>query len=442
MDANTKNKKDEGKFKKLLEKNLVKLPKVNDTIKGTVLNVSKRGVYINIDGITTGLVRGYEMIDESGEYSNIKEGDEIEAMVLELENEKGEIELSLRKAGHQKAWEKLNKLYEKKEKLNVKIIDANKGGLLVMVGRSKGFLPVSQLSTKHYPRVSGGDKTKILDKLKSFIGETFDAVIINLDEKEEKLIVSEKQAMQEKQKKQISKYKVGDVVEGIISAITDFGIFIKFDGLEGLIHISEIAWQRIDNPENIVKINDKVKAEIIEINGIKIFLSIKKITDDPWKDIEKKYKKGDIIEGKILKINPFGLFVELDKNIHGLAHISELSDENIDDLKKFAKIGEKKKFRIVSVEPNDHRLGLSIKALKKNHKNYDEKDEKKEDKKNNPLSDKKSKVKKSAVEEKPKKEKKEDKEIKNEKVKEKQEKIKDNKKNPPAGGKEIEKENK
>ncbi|MCD4705883.1 S1 RNA-binding domain-containing protein, partial [bacterium] len=319
MDATTKNKKDKEEFKKLLEKNLVKLPKIGDTIKGTALNVSKKEIHINIDGITTGLIRGYEMIDESGEYSNIKQGDEIEAMVLELENEKGEVELSLRKAGHQKAWEKLHKLFDKKEKLNVKIIDANKGGLLVMVGRSKGFLPVSQLSTKHYPRVAGGDKTKILDKLKSFVGETFETVIINLDEKEEKLIVSEKQATHDKQEKQISKYKVGDVVEGTISAITDFGIFIKFDGLEGLIHISEIAWQRIDHPENIVKLNDKVKAEIIEINGIKIFLSIKKITDDPWKDIEKKYKKGDIVEGKILKINPFGLFVELDKNIHGLA---------------------------------------------------------------------------------------------------------------------------
>ncbi|NCF74989.1 MAG: S1 RNA-binding domain-containing protein [Xanthomonadaceae bacterium] len=393
MDVKIKKKKNENEFKKLLEKNLVKLPKVGDTVKGTVLNVSKREIHINIDGITTGLVRGYEMIDESEEYTNIKKGDEIEAMVLELENEKGEIELSLRKAGHQKAWENLHKLYEEKKKLNVKIIDANKGGLLVMVGKTKGFLPVSQLSTKHYPRVSGGDKTKILDKLKSFVGETFEAIIINLDEKEEKLIISEKQAMQEKQKKQISKYKIGDVVEGIVSAITNFGIFIKFNGLEGLIHISEIAWQRIDNPEDLVKIGDKIKAEIIEINGIKIFLSIKKITNDPWKNIDKKYKLGDIIEGEILKINPFGLFVKLDENIHGLAHISELSDKNIDDLKTFTKVGEKKKFKIVSIEPSDHRLGLSIRALKKDYKRKDEEKKNKKNKEKNPLDDGKKNIK-------------------------------------------------
>jgi len=351
----TKDAKKEGKkeeFKKLLEKNLTKLPKIGDTIKGTVISSTKKEIHIDIDGVTTGLVRGREIIDESGEYSNLKPGDEVEAMVLELENEKGEIELSLRQAGHQKAWDKLHELYNNKEKIDAKIIDANKGGLMVLVGKTRGFLPVSQLSTKNYPRVSGGDKSKILDKLKSYIGQSFGVEIIGLDEKEEKLIVSEKQALKEEQQKEISKYKVGDVVEGMISAITDFGAFIKFDGLEGLIHISELAWQRIDNPETIVKVGDKVKAEIIEINGTKIFLSIKKVTDDPWKNVNKKYNVGDIVKGKILKINPFGLFVELDKDIHGLAHISELSDQNITDMKKIASPGDIKEFKILYIELN------------------------------------------------------------------------------------------
>ncbi len=365
MKENEKNNKN---FKKLLEKNLTKLPKVGDTITGTVISANKKEIHIDINGVTTGLVRGREIIDESGEYSNIKVGDKVDALVLELENEKGEIELSLRRAGHKKAWETLQQLYEKQEKIKVKVIDANKGGLIVLVGRTRGFLPVSQLSTKNYPRVSGGDKSKILDKLKTFVGKSLDAQIIGLDEKEEKLIVSEKQATQEQQEKEIAKYKVGDVVEGEISALTDFGAFIKFDNLEGLIHISEIAWQRIDHPKDVLKIGEKVKAEIIEINGTKVFLSIKKITDDPWKDAAKKYKVGDVVEGTILKINPFGLFVELDKDIHGLAHISELSDENISDLKSFAKIGEKKKFKILSIDPQEHRLGLSIKALKEKKK--------------------------------------------------------------------------
>ncbi len=369
-------------FKKILEKNLIKLPKVGDTIKGKVINVSKREIHIDIDGVTTGLVRGREIIDESGEYSNLKPGDEVEAMVLELENEKGEIELSLRQAGHQKAWDRLNKLYEESTKIEAKIIDANKGGLIVLVGKTRGFLPVSQLSQKNYPRVSGGDKSKILEKLKSFIGSTFTVEIIGLDEREEKLIVSEKKAVQDQQEKEISKYKVGDIVEGTISAITDFGAFIKFDNLEGLIHISELAWQRIDTPEDIVKVGDEIKAQIIDINGAKIFLSMKKIAEDPWNEINKKYKIGDIVEGTILKINPFGLFVELDKDIHGLAHISELSDENITNLKDFAKIGDVKKFKIISIDPKNHRLGLSIKALKEKSKKpkTEEKKEKKEEK--------------------------------------------------------------
>ncbi len=397
----TKDAKKEGKkeeFKKLLEKNLTKLPKIGDTIKGTVISSTKKEIHIDIDGVTTGLVRGREIIDESGEYSNLKPGDEVEAMVLELENEKGEIELSLRQAGHQKAWDKLHELYNNKEKIDAKIIDANKGGLMVLVGKTRGFLPVSQLSTKNYPRVSGGDKSKILDKLKSYIGQSFGVEIIGLDEKEEKLIVSEKQALKEEQQKEISKYKVGDVVEGMISAITDFGAFIKFDGLEGLIHISELAWQRIDNPETIVKVGDKVKAEIIEINGTKIFLSIKKVTDDPWKNVNKKYNVGDIVKGKILKINPFGLFVELDKDIHGLAHISELSDQNITDMKKIASPGDIKEFKILSIEPNEHRLGLSMKKTDKKEKattkkQKDKPAEDKEEKKDEKKEDEKKKIK-------------------------------------------------
>jgi small subunit ribosomal protein S1 len=420
MTKDTKNTNTEEKnseFQKLLEKNLFKLPKVGDTIEGTVVSASKKEIHIDIDGVTTGLVRGREIIDESGEYSNLKTGDKVEAYVLDLENEKGEIELSLRKAGHQKAWENLHKLYEDKEKVAAKIVDANKGGLMVVVGRTRGFLPVSQLSTKNYPRVSGGDKTKILEKLKSYIGQSFEVEIIGIEEAEEKLIVSEKQALQEEQQVEISKYKVGGKVEGIISAITDFGAFIKFDNLEGLIHISELAWQRIDNPEDIVKVGDKVKAEIIEINGTKIFLSIKKVTNDPWANINEKYKVGDKVKGKVLKINPFGLFVELDRDIHGLAHISELSDENITDLKKFANIGDDLEFRILSIEPTDHRLGLSIKALKE--KKAPKKDEvKKEEVKKDKVNDE---VKKNNLDQ----DKKEAKEEKKEDKKDKEDKKED-----------------
>ncbi|MCK4744739.1 S1 RNA-binding domain-containing protein [Candidatus Parcubacteria bacterium] len=389
--------KNSSSFKKILEDNLIQLPNIGDIIKGEVVSVSKKEMHIDIEGVTTGMVRGWELIDESGEYSKVKVGDIVSTTVLELENEKGEMELSLRRAGHQKAWKRLAELCEKREKIEAKVIEANKGGLLVLVGRTKGFLPVSQLAPGHYPRVSGGDKHKILEKLKSFIGLDLTVEIIDLDENESRLIVSEKRIFQESQKEELSKYKIGDTIKGIISSITNFGAFIKFDNSEGLIHISEIAWQRIDKPEDLIKIGDKVKAQIIEMDGTKIFLSIKRLLKDPWKNVGDKYKVGDIVDCKILKINPFGLFVELDKYIHGLAHISEVTDGSINELKDKIKIGDKMKFKILSIEPDEHRLGLSAKAAKEGKAKKGEKGEKEEkDKKLEKKSEKKDKKEKDS----------------------------------------------
>jgi len=357
------------------------LPKVGDVIKGKVINASKSEVRLDIGGVKTGVIRGRELYNESEEYGNLKPGDLIEATVVELENENGEMELSFRFAGQQKAWNYLRELMSKGEVLQIKATDANKGGLMVKIGHITGFLPVSQLVPEHYPRVEGGDKNKILDFLKKFVGQLLKIKVIDVNEEEEKLIVSEKAAWAEAQEKAVSKFKVGDKVKGKITAVTDFGAFVEFDNkMEGLVHISEIAWQRIDDPREYVKVGDFVDAEIIKIEGTKIFLSMKKLKDDPWKDIAKKYKIGDMVSGKVLKINPFGLFVELDADIHGLAHISELSDKPVADIHDVAKIDSTLKFRVISIEPENHRLGLSLKNLKEKEKS-EEKKEVKEEKK-------------------------------------------------------------
>lgn len=357
------------------------LPKVGDVIKGKVINASKSEVRLDIEGVKTGIIRGRELYNESEEYGNLKPGDIIEATVVELENENGEMELSFRFAGQQKAWNYLRELMSKGEILQIKATDANKGGLMVKIGHITGFLPVSQLVPEHYPRVEGGDKNKILDFLKKFVGQILKIKVIDVNEEEEKLIVSEKAAWAEAQEKAVSKFKVGDKVKGKITAVTDFGAFVEFDNkMEGLVHISEIAWQRIDDPREFVKVGDMVDAEIIKIEGTKIFLSMKKLKDDPWKDIAKKYKIGDMVSGKVLKINPFGLFVELDADIHGLAHISELSDKPVTDIHDVAKIDSTLKFRVISVEPENHRLGLSLKNLKEKEKSEEKKEEKEEEK--------------------------------------------------------------
>ena len=350
-------------FQKLLDKENSKIPLAGDIVKGTVLAASKAEVKLDIGGITTGVVRGRELYFEADEYANLKPGDEVEATIIEEENENGELELSFRSAGQQKAWSNLVDAYENRKILKVKVNDVNKGGLLVSFAQIQGFLPVSQLAPENYPRVNGGDKGKILDKLRSFIGTDFEVKVMTLDEKEEKLVVSEKEAWQEKQKDIISKYKVGSVVDGSITALTDFGVFLSFgENLEGLVHISELAWQRIEDPSDLFKVGDKVRAEIISIEGSKIFLSAKKLLTDPWHDVETKYKVGQAVTGTILKVNPFGLFVELDKDIHGLSHISQLGLTPGQKISEVYKVGDKKEFTVVSIEPKDHRLGLAISA--------------------------------------------------------------------------------
>jgi len=356
-------------FAKLLSKNTKTLPKIGELIEGKVISASNSEVLVDVNGLTVGVVRGYELQDESGETKDIKPGDIISATVIDLDNEKNQVELSFRATGHKKAWGKLSEYAKDKTVVDAVVTEANKGGLMVKVGGVRGFLPVSQLSSEHYPRVEGGSKTKILERLQELIGKTLKVEILDAVEEEEKLIVSEKETVKEEQEKIVSKYKVGDIVKGKISGVVSFGAFVEFDdGLEGLIHISEIAWKRIDDPNEYLKVGDIVTAKIIDINDSKISLSMKQLDKDPWKNVEEKYKVGQKVKGKILKTNPFGAFVELDKEIHGLAHISELSKGIVRDINEVVEIGKTYDFKIVSIDAKNHRLGLSIKALYEDEK--------------------------------------------------------------------------
>ncbi len=349
-------------FEKILDKDNLHIPQVGDIVKGTVLSASKAEVKLDIEGIMTGVVRGREMYLEAKEYAGLKPGDEIEATVIEGENENGELELSFKHAGQERAWQNLKEAYTNNTPIAVRVSEANRGGLLVNYLQIQAFLPVSQLSPENYPRVSGGDKNKILEKLKSLTGKELEVKVINMDKDEEKLIVSEKEAWQERQKDVLSQYKIGMTVEGIITAVTNFGVFLSFgDNLEGLIHISELAWQRIDDPTDLFKVGETIKAEIINIEGSKIFLSAKKLMADPWKDIAEKYTIGSKAHGTILKINPFGLFVELEKDIHGLAHVSQLDLASGEKVEQKFKAGDELDFIVMSIEPNEHRLGLGLK---------------------------------------------------------------------------------
>lgn len=367
----TSGKEDESPMGKLLEEHEIKIPQVGDVAEGTVIDVSSSYLLVDLEPLGTGIVIGKEIKDGLNSGNKIKKGDKISATITDLENEDGYIELSIREASYERAWDDLESKRDTREVVVTKVLDANKGGLMVEVNGIAGFLPVSQLSSEHYPRVEDGDKNKILELLKRLIGLELSVRILDTDRANEKLIVSEKAAMSEKEKAVISELKAGDVISGEVSGVVDFGAFVKFlppskkesqedkDKLEGLVHISELAWQLIDDPKEIVKTGDKIKAKIIGIDDTRISLSMKALQKDPWVEVNKKYKVGDAVKGKVDKINPFGAFVYLDKDIHGLAHISEFKDVFPDKkMDEVLKSGEIYQWKIMSIEPKEHRMGL------------------------------------------------------------------------------------
>lgn len=341
----------------------IKVLKSGDMVEGTLISVGKNEVYVDLEGYGVGVVRGRELYDDEATLANLKPGDKIFVSVVEPENKEGIVELSLRQAGQERVWQTLKEKMESKEIVRTKILEANKGGLMVEINNVAGFLPVSQLSLEHYPRVEDGDKNKILSVLHSYVGQLFDVQIITADSAEEKLIVSEKAVFEKEMENRLGTLKIGQVVEGTITGVVDFGAFVKFGELEGLVHISELAWQRIDNPKDIVKVGQKVQAKIISIDKGRVSLSIKQLQNDPWLEAVKKYQIGQIVSGKVTKVMPFGVFVELDKDIQGLAHVMELSHEAVKNPEEVLKPGQEREFKIISIEPAEHRLGLSLKAL-------------------------------------------------------------------------------
>ena len=358
-------------MKNLLEKySSTKSLKTGEIIEGTVIGKSRSAVYIDLGVLGTGIIFGKEYQVAKEILRRIKNGEKIFAKVTGSENEDGYIELSANEAGQEFAWNELQEKKDKGEIIKAKILGANKGGLLTKVKGIPAFLPVSQLSSKNYPKVEGGDSSKILRELQKFIGEEMDVKVLDFSKKDEKLIVSEKIKELEKTKELLKNYSVGDVVEGEVTGIADFGAFVSFgEGVEGLIHISEMAWQIIKDPSEVVKESEKITAKIIEITGDRAFLSLKALKDDPWEKIKGKYKKGDLVKGKVSKINPFGAFVQIisdDKDskdeedkVQGLCHVSEF--EKAEEMNEKLVIDQEYNFEILLIEPKEHRMILRLK---------------------------------------------------------------------------------
>jgi small subunit ribosomal protein S1 len=341
----------------------VEIPQPGCTVDGTVSSMLKSKILVDLGGASTGVITGKEAHDSVGTVKNLAIGDIVSAYVLEDENDDGLVVLSLRRASQEKTWDRFKQAHATDEIIEVSPNEANKGGLLLNIDGIKGFIPVSQLAPLHYPRVDGADSAKILARLQKLIGMTLEVKVINLDETGGKLILSERAAQKEVRKKSLDKLDVGQKVKGKISGIVKFGIFVAFDGLEGLVHISEIAWGHVKDPSDFGKIGDEVEILVIGKDDDKISLSMKRLVPDPWIEASKNYKVGTVVECEVSRITPFGAFVKLDDEINGLIHVTEIADGEGIDVGAIMKVGEKVNAKIISIDADEHRVGLSVKAL-------------------------------------------------------------------------------
>lgn len=344
----------------LLASEDIKQLKAGDVIEGVVTSVHKHEVWVDLGANGVGVV----MRREISHGQQLEKGQQVVASVVDPEMDEGHALLSMRRAAKDRGWDQLQQVFEKGEVIEVTPYDANRGGLLIELEGIRGFLPVSQLAAGHYPRVSGADKDEILQKLNQLVNKGIRVRILDISRKENKLIFSEKEAVKDDMQDLFTKLNVGDSVEGVITGVIDFGAFVNVDGIEGLIHISEISWERVEDPSEYLKTGDKVKAKIIAVDKSRLSLSLKQMTEDPWLSEVKNFKKGDSIEGKVTRITPFGAFVQLSPSVEALVHVSEMSDDEGVDPEKIFQLNETKKFKVLDIDTEGRKIALSLKDAK------------------------------------------------------------------------------
>ncbi len=340
----------------------IKYPKEGEVINWVVIKIEKKNILVNVNNQFTWLVISKE-IWNTVDLNTVKSWDQVDVMVLWDSVERGLLILSLKRANQIKSLTNLSKYFNSEEIITVKPTEANKWGLLVDIDGLKWFIPVSQLTPLHYPRVEWADPAKILEHLQGLVWKDFKVKVINVDEGGKKIIFSEKAAISENRDKALGNLKVGDIVEWTVSWILTYWLFITFDGLEWLVHVSEIDWGHVNNPGKFAKVGQKVKVKVIGLDSDKISLSIKRLQENPWDVLAKKYKTWDIIKAPVSRISQFWAFMELDGWIQWLIHLSEISHWVVKDIRDFIKVWEEISAKIINFEAKEKRIGLSLKAL-------------------------------------------------------------------------------
>jgi len=326
----------------------------SDVVEVKVLSTSKNNIMVDVGGIATGIIPEKELTPQM---SKIKPGDMLRAYVMSAENSNGYVILSLKKAEKERLWNMLEQRNSTGEVIPVKILQANKGGLVAEYGNMQGFIPVSQLSFKHYPRVDG-DRSKIQQKLAELIGQSIPVKIISYDKGTNKIVFSEKAAGDTDLEEKTKNFQLGTKVTGKITGIVDFGLFINLGEMEGLIHISQVSWQRINNLKDHFEVGEEVEAEIVSIDGGRISLSIKKLLPDPWQSDVKQLEVGQSVEGEVTKVTPYGAFVRLSDNLEGLFHVSQMIEGKKPE--ELIEAGQKYQFEVISIEPELRKISLKL----------------------------------------------------------------------------------
>lgn len=344
----------------LLASSEIEQLKNGDVVEGAVMSVKKHEVWVDLGANGIGVV----MRREIGPGQELEIGLPITVSVVDPEMDEGHALLSMKRAVKDKGWDELQRVFEAKETIEVFAYDANRGGLLIELEGIRGFMPVSQLSADHYPRVSGADKDEIMQKLGALVKKPLSVRILDVNRKDNKLIFSEKEAAKDDMQERFAKLTVGDVVEGVVTGVIDFGAFVNVDGIEGLIHISEISWERVEDPRKYVKNGDTVKAKIIAIDKDRLSLSLKQMQEDPWLNEVKSFKKDSLVEGRVTRITPFGAFVQLSPSVEALVHVSEMSSDEGTDPEKVFKVNETKQFKVLDVDTESRKIALSLKDAK------------------------------------------------------------------------------
>jgi len=334
-------------------------PALGETTEGPVIAIGSGKIYIDLPPFGTGIIYGREYLAARDVLKKVALGDTVSAKVVGCFNSEGYIELSLKEARQAMIWSDAEKGIAANTVFELTVKDANKGGLIILWQGIQGFLPASQLKPEHYPRVANGEKQLILDELKKLIGTSLSVSIITADPREGKLIFSERGGSKDTRGTLADRYALGDVVDGVVTGVVDFGIFVRLeDGLEGLVHISEIDWGLVEDPRIFAKVNDAIKVKVIDIKEGKVSLSMKQLSEDPWVSAGKKYKKEDVVDAAIIKYNKYGALASIEEGVAGLVHVSEFASEAV--LREALNLGKTYKFRITLFEPKDHRMTLSF----------------------------------------------------------------------------------